>query len=127
MARLRPLLLLAVYASCAGPASGARDGQRSRGAAAAAAASLPPETSPYFGESGELWRPDGPLPDFSFAGYRFGNGELPSPPLTRQLADFQAAGVDDSQALQAAVDWANAQPQSAGKRAGCSDPVRQRD
>jgi len=71
MARLRPLLLLAVYATCAGAASGARDGQRSRGAAAAAA-SLPPETSPYLGESGKLWRPDGPFPDFRFAGYRFG-------------------------------------------------------
>lgn len=34
----------------------------------AAAAAAVPHPSPYFGHVGELWRPDGPLPDFSYAG-----------------------------------------------------------
>ncbi|PRW33624.1 band 7 [Chlorella sorokiniana] len=108
---LRALLLLA---ACVAVASGARSSDRLRGAADDDADSLAPQTSPLFAEAGELWRPDGPLPDFSFAGYRFGDAELPSPPATKRLADFQGPGVSDSEALQAAVDWANAQPESAG-------------
>ena len=105
-----PALLL--LAACAA-AAGARRGS-SRDASKAAAA-LPPQASPLYGQAGELWTPGGPLPDFSFAGYRFGDAELPSPPVTRKLSEFQGPGVNDSQALQAAVDWANAQPEIAGK------------
>lgn len=106
---LRALMLLAACAAAAGARRGtSRD-------ASNAAADLPPQASPLFGEAGELWKSDGPLPDFSFAGYRFGGAELPSPPVTRQLSEFQGPDVNDSQALQAAVDWANAQPESAGK------------
>lgn len=113
---LRALALLFCGALATGARSG--DGKRVAAAAAAAAGDLPPQASPHFGEAGELWRPDGPLPDFSFAGWRFGDEELPSPPVTRRLSDFLRPGVNDSAALQAAVDWANAQPESAGKLAG---------
>ena len=111
----RALVLLAL---CAALASGARPGDGKRAAAAAAAGDLPPQVSPHFGEAGELWRPDGPLPDFSFAGWHFGDEELTSPPVTRHLKEFLQPGANNSAALQAAVDWANAQPDSAGKLAG---------
>ncbi len=47
-------------------APGAAYGQLVQPAAAAV-----PRPSPFFGYVGELWRPDGPLPDFSYAGGYF--------------------------------------------------------
>ena len=49
-------------------------------------------------------------------GYKFGDAELPSPPVTRTLADFRsgAAAANDTAALLAMMAWANAQPASAG-------------
>ena len=110
-----------------------------------AAAAARPKTSKLWGEAGELWQPDGPLMDWSFAGgwllgsrrgqalqranrrpprgpptpheragYKFGAVPLPSPPVTKQLADFQKPGVTDSQAIADMVAWANSQPPDAG-------------
>lgn len=54
-----------------------------------------------------MWRADGRLPDFSFAGYGCGSRELPQPPVTANVRDFGAAGdgeQDDTAAFQAAID-----------------------
>lgn len=48
------------------------------------------------------------------SGYHFGDEEPPEPPVTRTLKEFQAAGMNDTAALEAMVAWANAQPESAG-------------
>ncbi|PSC70261.1 band 7 [Micractinium conductrix] len=82
--------------------------------AAAAAAAAQPIASPLWGEAGELWRPDGPFMDFSYAGYRNGDVPLPSPPVSRTLDQFRQPGLNDSAALAAMVAWGNAQPASAG-------------
>ncbi|PRW20475.1 band 7 [Chlorella sorokiniana] len=81
------------------------------------AAAAIPRPSPYFGYVGELWRPDGPLPDFSYAGYKFGDQEPPAAaqtPVTKWLADFLQPGVTQSQAILNLVAWGNAQPAAAG-------------
>ena len=41
------------------------------------------EDSPYWGENGELWHPNGPLKDFSHVGYR--GGDVPIPYQARPI------------------------------------------
>ena len=63
-------------------------------------------TSPLWGETGELWKPEGRLPDFSYAGYACGNRELPRPAATANVRDFGAAGdgeQDDTAAFERAM------------------------
>ena len=64
--------------------------------------------SELWGENGEVWRPDSRLPDFSFAGYRRGEADIPSPPVTHDIReDFGAVGdgeTDDSEAFLRAVE-----------------------
>jgi hypothetical protein len=70
------------------------------------ATTAPAETSQLWGASGELWSPSGRLPDFSFAGYRRGEAEIPTPPVTHNLRDFGAKGddtADDSDAFIRAI------------------------
>ena len=59
--------------------------------------------SSLWGAAGERWKPDGRLPDFSYAGYRAGETKIPAPPARWNLKrDFGAKGdgrTDDSQAL----------------------------
>ena len=60
------------------------------------------EPSALWGVSGELWSPEGRLPDFSFAGYRRGEADIPTPPITHNVRDFGATGdgtTDDSDAF----------------------------
>jgi len=64
------------------------------------------ETSALWGISGERWSPDGRLPDFSFAGYRRGEAELPNPVVTHNVRDYGAIGdgvADDSDAFLKAI------------------------
>ena len=66
----------------------------------------PAETSALWGISGERWSPESRLPDFSFAGFRRGEAELPNPPVTHNVRDFGAKGdgvSDDSEAFMSAV------------------------
>ncbi len=58
--------------------------------------------SALWGKDGELWSPEGRLPDFSFAGYHRGEAPLPSPAVTHNVRDFGAMGDgehDDSTAF----------------------------
>lgn len=50
------------------------------------------ETSELWGHSGERWDPAGRLPDFSFAGYRFGEEPLPEVEVAADVTDFGAVG-----------------------------------
>ncbi|PRW57063.1 band 7 [Chlorella sorokiniana] len=75
-----------------------------------AAAALSGGYSKYWGVNGELFNPAGRITDYSFAGYKQGNEPLPSPPVTVSYKQFQQAGMSDTQALLAAVDWAHKQP-----------------
>jgi hypothetical protein len=62
--------------------------------------------SQLWGEAGENWRPENRLPDFSFAGYRRGESELPNPVATHNVRDFGAVGDgknDDSDAFLRAI------------------------
>src|SRR6266850_5476695 len=63
--------------------------------------------SALWGVAGEKWRPEGRLPDFSYAGYHAGEAKIPTPPAKWDLKrDFHAAGdgrTDDSQALLNAI------------------------
>ncbi|KAL4437058.1 hypothetical protein ABPG75_004197 [Micractinium tetrahymenae] len=68
------------------------------------------EYSTLWGKDGEFWKPDGRLPDFSFAGYKQGNEPLPSPLVTRSILDFRQPGMNDTAMFAAAFDWANSQP-----------------
>ena len=59
-------------------------------------------TSKLWGENGELWRPGGRLPDFSYAGYRAGEQPIPDREAALKMEDFGAKGdgeTDDSQAF----------------------------
>ncbi|MCA9248682.1 MAG: hypothetical protein KDA42_16265 [Planctomycetales bacterium] len=53
------------------------------------------EYSKLWGQSGELWRADGRLPDFSFAGYRRGEAETPHVNVAADVTNFGANGSDD--------------------------------
>jgi hypothetical protein len=64
-------------------------------------------TSALWGTSGELWDPTGRLPDFSYAGYRGGEIELPTPSVSASVLDFGAVAdglTDNTEAFQAAID-----------------------
>lgn len=67
----------------------------------------PCEYSSFWGAAGEKWKPEGRLPDFSYAGYHAGEAKLPTPPARWDLKrDFHAAGdgrTDDSEALLKAI------------------------
>jgi len=55
-----------------------------------------------WGERGEKWNPQSRLPDFSFAGYRYGEKPLPNVARGVSVKDFGAKGdgmTDDSQAF----------------------------
>src|SRR5215203_375181 len=71
------------------------------------ASTTPCAHSALWGAAGERWEPAGRLPDFSYAGYRAGEAELPAPQAVWDLKrDFGARGdgrTDDSQALLNAV------------------------
>ncbi|WOO41029.1 glycosyl hydrolase family 28-related protein [Rubellicoccus peritrichatus] len=63
-------------------------------------------TSDLWGEEGELWSPSGRLPDFSYAGYRFGEEPLPMPPVTANVKDYGAKGdgiTDDTASFRRAI------------------------
>ena len=63
--------------------------------------------SRLWGERGEAWTPEGPLPDFSRAGYREGAEDPPLLPQTADVRDFGAKGdgvADDTRAIQAAIE-----------------------
>jgi hypothetical protein len=64
--------------------------------------------SSLWGVNGEKWRPEGRLPDFSYAGYHAGEATIPAPPAKWDLKrDFHAAGdgkTDDSDALLKAIE-----------------------
>ncbi|MEO7599310.1 MAG: glycosyl hydrolase family 28-related protein, partial [Opitutus sp.] len=63
--------------------------------------------SDLWGKNGELWDPDGRLPDFSFAGYREGLVALPHQSAAKNLkSDFGAKGdgvTDDTEAFLNAI------------------------
>ena len=62
----------------------------------------PTTTSQLWGEHGEEWSTYSRLPDFSFAGYHFGEDPLPQSPATCSVKDFGARGDgvhDDTQAF----------------------------
>lgn len=67
--------------------------------------------SALWGPGGEGWSPSSRLPDFSFAGYRRGEAEIPSPPVTHNIREFGAVGDgehDDSDAFLKAVEEVDA-------------------
>jgi hypothetical protein len=45
--------------------------------------------SALWGKNGETWKPDGRLPDFSFAGYRFGEVPLPQARVTANIVGIK--------------------------------------
>lgn len=66
-----------------------------------------PGISALWGTHGELWRPTGRLPDYSFAGYRSGRAALPELPIVANVKDFGALGdgvADDTAAFESALD-----------------------
>ncbi|MFH1499160.1 MAG: glycosyl hydrolase family 28-related protein [Verrucomicrobiota bacterium] len=72
----------------------------------AGAAPAPTTLSKLWGRDGELWSAAGRLPDFSYAGYRNGEREIPDYPVTANVVDFGAKGdddQDDTAAFQAAL------------------------
>lgn len=63
-------------------------------------------TTILWGAKGESWKPDGRLPDFSFAGYQCGEKPIPELPVTGNVRDFGARGdgvTDDTAAFNAAI------------------------
>lgn len=106
------MAVLLLAAGSAGAAQGAATltaaAQPASGNAAASAASAS-GYSTLWGKDGELWKPSGPLPDFSFAGYHQGNDPLPSPPVTKSVLDFKPGSRDDTEMLVKAVEWAHKQ------------------
>lgn len=55
--------------------------------------------------------PPGPPPP---PGYKSSDAALPRPPPSKSLEDFQKGGRSDSEALAAAVEWANSRPRKDG-------------
>ena len=64
------------------------------------------QVSELWGTNGEKWTPQSRLPDFSFAGYRFGEAPLPEPDVVSNVRNFGAKGDgkhDDTQAFIRAI------------------------
>ncbi|HAR64913.1 MAG TPA: hypothetical protein DCR55_01675 [Lentisphaeria bacterium] len=62
--------------------------------------------SQLWGTAGEAWSPASRLPDFSYAGYHFGEVPLPVYPVTANVKDFGAQGdgqTDDTEAFKQAI------------------------
>lgn len=62
--------------------------------------------SRLWGESGELFDPNGRLPDFSYAGYSFGDRAIPNAETIASVTDFGADGadeIDDTEAFREAI------------------------
>jgi len=62
--------------------------------------------STLWGVDGELWKADGRLPDYAYAGYHTGTDPLPDVPVTANVKDFGAKGdgtADDTQAFLDAI------------------------
>jgi hypothetical protein len=59
------------------------------------AASAAERTSQLWGRDGEAWDPAGRLADFSFAGYRRGEAQIPEVKQVASVAQFGAKGDDD--------------------------------
>ncbi len=69
-------------------------------------AAPPAGRSALWGEAGERFDPAGPVTDYSFAGYHFGEQPLPEVPATANVRDFGAIGdgvADDTAAFRAAL------------------------
>ncbi len=63
--------------------------------------------SELWGKDGEKWSPQSRLPDFSFAGYHFGEDPLPLAEAVASVADFGAQGddeKDDTEAFKQAIE-----------------------
>ncbi|MCK4564895.1 MAG: hypothetical protein KAU94_09505, partial [Verrucomicrobia bacterium] len=66
-----------------------------------------PRSSGLWGDHGEKWIPQSRLPDFSFAGYHFGEDPLPRLAVAANARDFGARGDgkhDDTQAFIRAIE-----------------------
>ncbi|MCH7226700.1 glycosyl hydrolase family 28-related protein [Haloferula sp. A504] len=64
------------------------------------------DPSSLWGEGGEAWDPAGRLPDFSFAGYHFGEKGLPEVEAVADVTDFGAVGdgvTDCTEAFRQAI------------------------
>ncbi|MHC4873694.1 MAG: glycosyl hydrolase family 28-related protein, partial [Planctomycetota bacterium] len=64
------------------------------------------DVSALWGEEGELWDPQGRLPDYSYAGYHSGMKIIPESEVVSNVCDFGAAGdgqTDDTEAFKTAI------------------------
>lgn len=68
---------------------------------------LAQQHSSLWGSNGERWEAGGRLPDYSYAGYRSAEADIPEPAQVTDIRDFGAIAddqADDSAAIQAAID-----------------------
>jgi hypothetical protein len=63
--------------------------------------------SRLWGSDGSAWTPASRLPDFSFAGYHFGESQIPTVPVAANVLKFGAVGdgkTDNTEAFRKAVE-----------------------